>query len=311
MNVDSKPKLSVAEVLHLIYALTRTISVACITLLTGLFRGESGHKVYFRHVAHATLRALNGVASIRELQAVQPSTVEAYTAFAKEQGFEPDIVNLLGSSGKLLWLGDSEASNVLVCLHGGGFVFPARTQFQLYWDLRKQSHNEEDYAIALLAYSLVPAARYPVQLTETIALLRYLVEEKGKDPQKITISGDSAGALLALGAISHILHPHPAVQPLKLSFPLAGIALISPWVTPRVNADCAKRNTLKDTLSKEIVDGWGALIIRVAQEDEYNTPLMATAEWWAGTDTVVKDTILTAGRQEILFDDIETFTGRF
>lgn len=68
---------------------------------------------------------------------------------------------------------------------GGGFVYPAAAQLKWCWDLRKQSHQEQNYAIALLAYSLAPDAQYPAQLAQTVAALRYLVEEKSKDPSKV------------------------------------------------------------------------------------------------------------------------------
>ncbi|KAI1260531.1 alpha/beta-hydrolase [Xylariaceae sp. FL1019] len=311
MAQQSKPSLSVSEVLHLVYCIVRTLSAASLAVPAAIFRGSSGHADYYKHVAHTALRTMNERASARQVQAINPSSVDAYEAFAKAQGFEPNVTSLPRSDGKVTWLGKPEASNILICLHGGGFVYPAAAQFQWCMDLKKQGGQDEDYAVAILAYSLAPVARFPTQLAETVDLLSYLVEEKHKEPSKISIVGDSAGALLGLGVISHLLHTHPDIRPLNLATPLAGIALISPWVIPRAMSPSSKRNALKDVVSKNVFVRWSAYALGETPSDAYNSPATAAAEWWKGTPSVVRDLILTAGRQEILFDDIETFTAMF
>lgn len=70
MDYQSKPKLSITEVLHLAFTILRTVSTASLTLLTAAFRGEAGHKLYFKHVAHTALRTMNERASARQIQFV-------------------------------------------------------------------------------------------------------------------------------------------------------------------------------------------------------------------------------------------------
>lgn len=72
---------------------------------------------------------------------------------------------------------------------GGGFVYPASAQFQWFWDLRQQSRLGPGFAVALLAYSLAPGTQYPGQLAESVELLRYLTEEKGKKPEHVSSTG--------------------------------------------------------------------------------------------------------------------------
>ncbi|KAI0426860.1 alpha/beta-hydrolase [Xylaria sp. FL1042] len=308
MNHSLQSKLTMLEVVHLGYTLSKTLFMAALTSLTAAFRGPSGHSVYFKHVAHAALRTLNGTASARQIQVMNPSTVEMYSRFAATHGFQPIIINLPTTPGKLLWMGSPEASNVLIFFHGGGYVYPATTQFQWCWDLKERmSACQIDFAVAFLSYSLAPTAQYPVQLAEAVDLLRYLTHDEGKDPSKITVTGDSAGAQLGLAVVSHIIHSHPSIEPLTLSSPLAGLGLVSPWVTSTVAEECAKRNSRRDLIDKAVLDKWAAYALGDAAQDEFNSPLAAAPDWWSDVSKAVKAILVTAGQGEILLDDIKAF----
>ncbi|KAI1354787.1 alpha/beta-hydrolase [Xylaria sp. FL0043] len=311
MNDPSESKLTVVEMAHLGYTLLKTVSAASLTLITAPFRGQSGHQLYFKHVAHTALRTLNGNATAREIQAMNPSSVEAYRSFAVAHDFKPNIIDLPTTSGKVLWLGKPEASHILMFFHGGGYVYPATTQLQWCWDLKERSALGTDFAVAFLAYSLAPAAQYPVQLSEAVDLLRYLTDKKGKDPSKIVIAGDSAGGQLGLGVVSHLLHPHPSIEPLTLSSPLAGLALVSPWTGPTVTgAESAKRNAHRDVVNKAILEKWGAYAVGSATQDEYNAPLTANENWWSGILMIVKAILVIGGRSEVLLNDITAFVDK-
>lgn len=65
---STKPKLSSSEVLDLIFTIIRTLSKTSITLVTALFRGAAGNKLYSKHVAYTALKTLNGRASARQIQ---------------------------------------------------------------------------------------------------------------------------------------------------------------------------------------------------------------------------------------------------
>lgn len=81
------------------------------------------------------------------------------------------------------------------------------------------------------------------------------------DHYQIFIAGDSAGGNLTLSLLCHLLHPHPKVPEslhIKLSGPLAGALLISPWAKFKATEDASfKRNLHSDMLPREISDRWG------------------------------------------------------
>ena len=110
-----------------------------------------------------------------------------------------------------------------------------------------------------------------------------------------------------LGVLSLMLHPHPSIGPCSITRPLRAALLISPWVSfegPPSNA----RNEYKDITDFGITKYWGEIYLGTSKPDEYNQPLTASEAWWKGLDGVVKDILVTAGRDETPFDDIEQLT---
>jgi acetyl esterase/lipase len=75
----------------------------------------------------------------------------------------------------------------------------------------------------------------------------------------VFVGGDSAGGNLALGLMSHILHPHPKLSDdlrIDLSAPLAGAILTSPWVKFPTDDDSVKRNAGSDVICEGAADRW-------------------------------------------------------
>ena len=161
----------------------------------------------------------------------------------------------------------------------------------------------------MLAYTLAPHRTYPGQLQQAVNLLSHLLNEEGLSPENIAIGGDSAGANLCLGILSHILHPHPLIPPLKLSEgkSLAAVILMCPWVSFDMKRWASvRRNALKDCLSIPMNDDWSASFLGGAPIDAYNEPLCLSADdpWWQGLDRVVENVLILAGEDEILLDSI-------
>lgn len=92
----------------------------------------------------------------------------------------------------------SEMLPVAFLIHGGGFRF-----------FSKESHAlvaarlaELGYLTVVIDYRLSPPHAYPSALIDALSVYEWIVNnihEKGGDPQKIVLVGDSAGANLALG----------------------------------------------------------------------------------------------------------------
>lgn len=144
----------------------------------------------------------------------------------------------------------------------------------------------------------------------------------GISPGDIIIAGDSAGAHIALCLVSHLLHPHPDVDPPPdLTLPLAGLLLISPRVTNATTAASFTRNTNRDTLTRETFAEWIANFRAnsaisseegLAKDGVYTEPLEATNDWWNDlARKVSRKAFVSTGDHECLRDTIVDFAGKW
>jgi len=85
-----------------------------------------------------------------------------------------------------------------------------------------------------------------------------------------------------LGVISHILHPHPDINPLSLSSLLKVAVIFSPWVYLEMKVSSVLENRLQDPVSPETMRGWTQDYLGTAPLDNYNQPIIALLEWWHG-----------------------------
>jgi acetyl esterase len=101
---------------------------------------------------------------------------------------------------RLYYPNDRTDLPVMVYFHGGGFVLNG---LDTHDRLMRQIVAETGIAIAAVDYSLAPEHRYPTQLHESVAAIRWVVNHAavlGLDGDRIAVGGDSAGANLALSA---------------------------------------------------------------------------------------------------------------
>ncbi|KAG5293032.1 alpha/beta hydrolase fold protein [Histoplasma ohiense] len=304
------PKLTVAEKLNMILAGLSWIASAIYVAITGVFRGQRGHKHYNKHVGYAMIRAAVTRLSTRQLQALNPPTNQAYELFATKNGFTPQTVPLEhGAQGH--WIGNKDAKNVLIYYHGGGFATAAGPAFfQLQYNILNQLKAAgKDLAIFFITYTLTPHAVYPTQLTQAVEALRYIINITSRSPSDIFIAGDSAGANLSLGVLSHISHPHKAIQPLELSEPLAGALPISPWVSFSLDYPSVEENKNKDILAPSALARWSSLYAAGSEPDNYMEPLRAPADWWK--DLKVRDVLILTGSDDLFRSPIGQFVEKF
>jgi acetyl esterase/lipase len=84
-----------------------------------------------------------------------------------------------------------------------------------------------------------------------------------------------------LGILSSILHGHPAIPPLTLDSPLAGMLLIGPWVTFSNTAASFHGNALKDIHGIPGLLEWEKDFLTSPEDkNKYSEPLQADAAWW-------------------------------
>jgi acetyl esterase len=81
----------------------------------------------------------------------------------------------------------------MVYMHGGGFIVGSLDQFESTMRLLAEHSGAQVYCVD---YKLAPEYQWPVQMEEGEAVVRWLFKnaaERGVDPNRIALSGDSAG----------------------------------------------------------------------------------------------------------------------
>lgn len=147
-------------------------------------------------------------------------------------------------------------------------------EFLLAWLTLLRQVGYHNPAIFALEYTLVPDGTYPTQLEQTITGYDHVCHIT-KDPSRVCLAGDSAGATLQLSLL---------LQMSKSSYPgkrRPGFAtLISPWatlVTPK------NRNTPSDYLNADSLHLYGRQYAGTASnpKDPLVSPGMCKdREWW-------------------------------
>lgn len=297
------PNLSFWEKADLVPAL---VSIAAITgyyAVRGLFEGT---KHDWDYVGHAALRNIAGRLSCRQCQYLFPSTDKAYELFAKEKGFQPESVPLR-HGGQGHWLGRKDAKYILIFFHGGGFQYPAvNPHFEFVLEVIKNLNaTGHDVSAFFPSYTLTPYASYPTQLRQAAEALRYILADTGRPPSNVFIAGDSAGANLALAVLSHLSHPHPEIDPIEVVEPLAGIAVIGPFVTFDLNLPSEKQHRHMDVVDTKSTVRSGEVYLNGRKGDNWSEQRRTTADWWK--DSKAKHVLITAGANEVLLSSILDF----
>lgn len=281
---------------------------------------------------HSVFSTLDG----QEVQSIRPGTVAAYETFIKNKSKTVEQADLRAKiarhieplpadiGGSMLWLGNpATASKVVLQFHGGGFFIPGSAgHLQWAWQCYIQTGHDAgvDVAVCMLEYTLLPAGPFPTPLKQAAAALNKILDA-GVKPSDIFIGGDSAGGNITVQLLGHLLHPHPEVQPVKLSEPLGGAFLVSPGVTKTSTAKSFIENGGIDMVPSNILP-----IVEKYMEDAaiaqgrdrsaearhqtglYVSPLSGPDTWFDGLETVVSNVYVTVGDKEILRDPAVEFS---
>jgi hypothetical protein len=126
------------------------------------------------------------------------------------------------------------------------------------------------------------------------------------------IGGDSAGGNLAAALLLHLGHPHPQLPAYRLSHPLRGALLISPWISFNTDLPSFTKNQYSDYLTATAIKRASeAFVGPDKQHDSYSEPSTAPREWWKEVATsAVTEVLIWGGGGEVLIDSIRTFGER-
>ncbi|KAF2209347.1 hypothetical protein CERZMDRAFT_47242 [Cercospora zeae-maydis SCOH1-5] len=285
----------------------RVLAAAAFRALTLPITKTAKANKTFKDIVFAALRANLANINIAQEQWLNATTESSYLEFAKTASLQPDT-DLLPSGLKVHWLGPKSASKTILYFHGGGYVL-ACTSGHLQWLLGLQTElsKSTSVSIVVVAYTLTPQGQYPEQLRQAAESLEWLINSAGKKAHDIIVAGDSAGANMAVGLLSHLLHPHPDVQKLTTEEPLPAAVLISPWIKFSTTDDSFRRNATSDMIPAAAADRWQKLFLGSKPADKYSEPSLADSAWYAGLDKVVDHILVWGGEKEVLIDSIKAF----
>ena len=148
---------------------------------------------------------------------------------------------------------------------------PASGHFDMVHSLMtKASQSGKSVSVILLQYELAPTATYPRQYEQANELLRYVTTDLAKFPDKIMLVGDSSGGNMILGILSHLMHPHPSLRPLKLSGPLKGALLSSPVTVLNTKNEKFRQQESQDPAPAAVIDVWMKNFLGKNKPDKWN-----------------------------------------
>lgn len=171
------------------------------------------------------------------------------------------------------------------------------------------SSDGNDIAVFFAIYTLMPYAVYPTQLQEGVEAFSYVVNELGRDPSDIILSGDSAGGNLCVAIASQLKRPSPDVTKVPIEKQVRGMLLMSPWLSFDVTYQSMIDNLPKDIDNPKSLVEWAKLYLSGRESNYYTEPILAPTDWWS--DIPVKNTFIVAGSDEIFVDSIKLFAETF
>ncbi|KAF4463025.1 C6 transcription factor [Fusarium albosuccineum] len=128
------------------------------------------------------------------------------------------------------------------------------------------------------------------------------------------MGGDSAGANLTAQLLCHLIEPHPAVQKVTLTEPLAGAFLVSPWLTMHTNDASYAENSHIDMLSGSTVERFTRELLGYIDVDEKHRmssslafPLDREKVTFREMDSVVQQLYVVVGSHEAFRDQAVAF----
>ncbi|KAL0952841.1 hypothetical protein HGRIS_007066 [Hohenbuehelia grisea] len=303
-------RLSLREVITLPLILLGLPFALVGTLLSIPWSAKLKDKPWRRVVVESTFRYVSYLTTA-QAQKLSGTTSATYRKAVAKYGLDP-VVEEIGEAAQLFWLGEKRSDYVLLYIHGGAFWAPLLEPSIDCWRYVQQKlkarTNSHNVGVAILKYSLWPEATFPTPLCQTALAINHLLAS-GVHPSNLQLVGDSAGANIITQVLFHILHPLDGVPSVKLSSPISGAFMISPWASLSANSPSRAKNHPFDVVTATKLRSWGDSILAdvPAPLRSYIEAADAPEAWFDGIDRVVDRIFITAGGLECLRDDIVRF----
>ncbi|TKA29728.1 hypothetical protein B0A50_03091 [Salinomyces thailandicus] len=197
----------------------------------------------------------------------------------------------------MIWDETRRPDVVVYYCHGGGFSMGSAyfyIEFLLAWvSLLKTEGGFSNPALFALEYTLVPEATYPTQVQEALAGYKYCLEIAGGAPEKICVSGDSAGATLILSLLLCLSD----YANMRSKLPALAIP-ISPWATIISEKN---QNTPSDYLNAESLHLYGSQYIgtKASSTDALVSPGSCKDKAWWRRASPSKGWFFVYGAEEV------------
>lgn len=182
---------------------------------------------------------------------------------------------------------------VVLYLHGGSYIYgSARTHGELVARLAIAARAR----VLLAEYRLAPEHPFPAAVDDALAAYRWLLE-RGVEPGRVVIAGDSAGGGLAVATLA-------AARDAGLPMP-AGAALISPWVDLAADAGDMRAAEAWDWGETWMFDRWSSAYLgpRGDARDPLASPAHADLRG-------LPPLLVQVGGAELLRRQVEAFAAR-
>ena len=176
---------------------------------------------------------------------------------------------------------------VILYAHGGGYTCGGLGYARI---LAAKLAVATGFSVVSFEYRLAPEHKYPAPLEDGMKIWKYLME-KGYEPNKVLLAGDSAGGNLVL-CMTMKLIKEELVSP-------KGLILFSPWTDMTATSKSYEKYKEKDPiLTKEYVEGVRNAF--VGEDADFADPKYSPLY---GDFTSFPPIFIMVGRNEILLED--------
>lgn len=241
-------------------------------------------------------------------EAIKPAAAKVYQGALADPDIRPAPIGLTWTPARPP-PAQLVKPELTLCLHfhGGGFAIGNGRDSDTGYLSRTLLKHMGCTHVCTPQYRLSSSrgGRFPAPVQDALTSYLYLTRDRGIPSSQIILSGDSAGANIALGLLRYI-HEHG--EALEIPAPRA-VALWSPWVHvgAAITQDMRMSpNYRTDYLNKEF-GRWGALSVSGSMAVDPEGPYLSPLHHPFKLDGDDIPMFVHGGNAEVLYDDIKAF----